>query len=857
MASLIDRRAFSDSHGLAELCRGVIPSIADTKRRIFIAERRTDFGLPDHFYKGYLADRLNDLDAVGELPYHVLSRFAERYLERRDGKIVVRFDRFVEWHELLPFISPLAVLIAFIVNEGRLVGNLALDPRADLEREIGDTAVLGPHDLALDDLIERKGLNELHMHLNGSTELDIVWADACTDPDGFYGELSTASRKNMLSVSERYEQLEFGLNPYSLYKRIRALRRVRHYMADVLASAQGLGSQQHNFSDLIDAMVADRSDGEWDYERQSSLSEHPSSKLYGRRRYSRLINEAAWLYRCLSHLRHHRLDATVGTGLYFNFLLLNQVTRLAVQQSEESGFDQFQKYTLLGTREKLERHYEARFRQLNLSPPHTLLSHLEGRFAPKNSIAETENMVLQIIEDYLAFRGCSHRGHLRKLHGKVPPCLVSQACDSDHCARRGRAQSELSLVAHFIKRPPSDHRDRSRGYLDSDLRADLDRQARHLRELITRRDLIRTVLVGIDAASNELHAPPEPFAPAFRIMREAGVGRTTFHVGEDFRHLVSGIRSVAEAIAYLDLRAGDRIGHAIALGVDPHLWRARTADRMMLNRHDLLDDAVFAQQNLIQLGGFGEDALRLTDMITRLSHELYGSDVSPVVLSQAWRLRDIDISEIRQIEHRLMQRSLPVTAGNVVREARVLAQEVMDKLRARELNLVADRVEHAASGYTLYRKRHLLGAKGRSLCESVTDFVSIPALCALQDIVLAEVNRRGIALESLPTSNMRISVYQTMAEHHIFRWLGLTGPALNNRPTVVIGSDDPGIFCTNIRNEYAVLSGVLRSEFGKSAAEAAAILETLNDNGRIHRFRPSSPFFGSVAAPNDRADDRN
>lgn len=38
----------------------------------------------------------------------VLTRLAERFLERRDGRVVVRVDRFVEWHELLPYISPLA-----------------------------------------------------------------------------------------------------------------------------------------------------------------------------------------------------------------------------------------------------------------------------------------------------------------------------------------------------------------------------------------------------------------------------------------------------------------------------------------------------------------------------------------------------------------------------------------------------------------------------------------------------------------------------------------------------------------------------------------------------------------------------
>ena len=88
-----------------------------------------------------------------------------------------------------------------------------------------------------------------------------------------------------------------------------------------------------------------------------------------------------------------------------------------------------------------------------------------------------------------------------------------------------------------------------------------------MRTLLEENATVWAVLRGVDGASNELHAPPEPFAPSFRLVRRAGIPRATFHVGEDFLHLLTGIRAVAEALTFLDLRSGDRVGHATALAL--------------------------------------------------------------------------------------------------------------------------------------------------------------------------------------------------------------------------------------------------------------------------------------------------
>jgi adenosine deaminase len=846
MAALIDRRAFSDFHGLDLLGQGKIPSITETRRRIFITERRTDLGRPDHFYKGYLQYRLGSAGHVSELPRIVLGRLAERYLERRDGRVVVQYDQFGDWHQLLPFISPLAVIVAFLVKEGK-GPPIGEDPRPFLAQEIGESALIGPADYALDDLIERKGLYEIHLHLNGSTELDILWPDACLVPDAFYRALLAARVKSPEPSAELYEQMEPGLTPLILYRRLRAARRVRRQvMAEIAAGLRASPVPRESpwgIDALRAAMEVERSDLDWPVPPGPALSVHPVQALYQGSSHAPLIEEAGWLYACLSTLKRTPYDVVVGTGLYFNLLVLTQVARLSVQQADEIGFDQFQKYTFVGTRDLVERSYEARFRQLNGQAPFNTLAHLEGRFAPKDTVAETRRLVARIVEGYLAFRGCQHRHEVRGLHGPAPPCLIGRGCKASPCNLQGRPDAEFVLVAHFIKKPPKLSNDVARRCHDSDLRLGLHAQARVVRKLIHDNYIVRSLLRGVDGASNELHAPPEPFAPAFRIARWARIARATFHAGEDFRHLLSGIRAVAEALAFLDLRAGDRIGHATALGIAPELWLSRTAPRSVLSQLDLLDDAVFAHRTLATVAGFERDMLKLESLVATYSEAIYSCELGPELLHRAWKLRILDALEVRAVEQSLSRFGRRITADAVAEEAMRLARTAVDEARAAELILIADRVAGAGAAYEIFSRRHALSRQTRQAVEEVeAEIISRDAMKSLQDCVLGEVNRRGVALETLPTSNVRISLYDETAEHHLFRWLGLRGPVLVNRPTVVVGSDDPGVFATNLKNEYAAVSVVLRREFGKTTFEATQILEALNDVGRIRRFPPGGPI---------------
>jgi len=851
MAALIDRRAFADHQALVVFGRGQVPSIAETRRRIFVAERRTDISRPDHFYKGYLEERLGSAKHVSEIPSLVLTRLAERFLERRDGRVAVQIDRFIEWHELLPYISPLAVIVAFLVQEEG-GPRLPEDPRPFLAREIGETALIGPADHALDEFIERKGLFELHMHLNGTTELDVLWPYACWDPDNFYKGLQEAYNENREAAAELYEQMESGLTPYGLFRRLRAVRRVRLQVAAEIACLFGPPKHKAGAGSpivggmlgLLRAMKVDRSDRGWPVPMGSSLQTFPGRVIHsGGPLRSSIVEEAAFLYAGLLALGQAP-NTVIGTGLYYNLLVLNQVGRIVVQQAEESGFDQFQKYTLIGSRWGIERRYEMRFRQINGREPFDTLAHLEGRFAPKATVAETRALVSTIVEDYLRFRGC--RWLKPDLRGPPPPCLLGHSCfktgnSNSTCRGQGRPGAEFTLVAHFIKKPSTPALDQARGCRDSELRLSLLIQSRALRRLLQGNRIARALVRGVDAASNELHASPEPFAPAFRLARLAGIPRATFHVGEDFRHLVSGIRSVAEALAFLDLRAGDRIGHATALGIPPDVWIKRTAERSYLSRTEALDDAVFAHRLLVETGGFERALLRLESRIATYSENIYGEERSPALLHRAWELRRLDALEVRAVERAVGRAGHSLTGRTVADQAERMARASIDAVRASELRLIAKIVVEAGAAYDLYRLRQRLDGKAyQTRVEVEAELLPVEALVAMQDHVLGEINRRGVAIEALPTSNARISFYKTIAEHHLFRWLGLTGPLLTNRPTVVIGSDDPGIFATNLRNEFAAIGAVLRDVFKVSSPEAARLLESLGKNARVFRFKPSA-----------------
>lgn len=95
-------------------------------------------------------------------------------------------------------------------------------------------------------------------------------------------------------------------------------------------------------------------------------------------------------------------------------------------------------------------------------------------------------------------------------------------------------------------------------------------------------------MISIDTEGNELHAGSEVFAPLYRDLRKQAFKYFTCHAGENFRHLLSGMRQVYEAVHVLDRRPGDRIAHATAIGIGPELWVERSSAHMQIEKSEWL-----------------------------------------------------------------------------------------------------------------------------------------------------------------------------------------------------------------------------------------------------------------------------
>ncbi len=298
------------------------------------------------------------------------------------------------------------------------------------------------------------------------------------------------------------------------------------------------------------------------------------------------------------------------------------------------------------------------------------------------------------------------------------------------------------------------------------------------------------------------HAPPEVFAPCFSRLRECGLQHITFHAGEDFFHILSGLRYIYETMLFLQMTAGDRIGHATAAGVNAALWHKNIGDQILMRTETYLDDLIFSYHLIA--GHMGSPLARLLPQIA-LTALGYASDVYPTPrctmhdLIEAWKLR---CSDPRQF---LVEDSSTKTDGN-----------------AADLFLQY----HSHGG-------QMRGAKVIKV--NVNEIFSDEDLTLLQQMVLEEMHRRQVVIETLPTSNVMIGHHHDFSTYHLYNWYLWSRQGLKV-PAIVVGTDDAGIFATNIYNEYCHIYSQFVFDKGLAPQEAMTFIRQLYHNAEVYKF---------------------
>lgn len=777
----------------------------------------------------------------------LLSCLAETFLcEGRDGAIRVRARLLAHWQDLVLVVPPLLITSAWMAKRilSSDVTTLTFGEQQQalslMRRWLCDSTLPVDDDPFLDHLCRSEGLDETHMHLNGTTEAEKIWCDALERPERVVGGLTakTIAKDSGLHVAigsgvgRLLCQEDSELTPDLLLQRVEDAVALKA----LLLSYAAPGSIPNVKPEKSEGAVA-----AYRRAQNACLPHIPANQI------PRVVREAWQLVAILKVFESGRMEANSGLVFWHYALLRAQFCRLLVQQTHQKGFDQFQYITLNELREATEKDYAERFRQIERAHQKGV-DFLEGRFAPKSNPDGSAELISRILRGYLEFLGESEAGQagiIRKVgqYGSLAELLelvrelesgseesTSTTEKANGRVSRSTRRLRLGLVPHFIKRTDTTERVAFFNTLrlrsmcrDVKLRREVDQSARALVALISRTTGLDTLIRGIDAASNERHAGPEVFAPVFRRMRDAGIRRFTYHAGEDFAHLTSGLRAMAEAVFYLDLDAGCRIGHGTASGLDPKVWWAAVEGYVVMSTEDRLDDLVFAREMLLRVRVHIDRLPLIEAEIHRLSMRIWSNpSITPEILADAWILRSLD----------------PLVQG--------LRQDDVDPNRRAEVRRFEEARSRAPKAHELFLRRHGQGAtvdelkraREELIVSQENDVLSPKVMRGIQSAVLQLLHERCIAIETLPSSNVRISVHRGYEEHHAQHWLGLGKRSTERGVSVVIGSDDPGIFATGLRTEYAHLLRMLKAHSNAvtETSRAEDLLQRMCVDAKRYRF---------------------
>lgn len=817
MLTNFQRKLFSSRRLLFDYyLQGNLPELKDIFFETYIGVRAERTSLPDYALKNAQKAAFGDPSFDNKITFEdvfekSIEGLGNMHLELLGGAPYVQQGQLESWNKLLTVISPVPLIATLLAQDGKL--HKLLNDKQTTQRVFDiffRSTLPSPKDVQLEKIMQREGGCDLHIHINGTSEAAFFWQHALNSPK----EYGLAVQKSLSdeTLKEFYAEHSFP-NNIKIERLLRLASCIRERLSKSLISrscghSYGLCQMSPFLSEedyqemLVDEDIT-----------CGGRKEHPIASIvpaYAVQ--SDVALEALMLVTAFKGLAGP-CSKIISYMLHCYLLIQSVVTRLVIQQASQNGFDQFQKITNNQLRDVYEdkQTYE-RFKQL-FGMYGEGVSYIEGRFSPKKEVQKNVNLLTKIRAGY--DMACRERKDVNKclrcsIHKELPP------------AKSGHP--ELKLVAHFIKRADGKSDESCWHY---GLRINNANLAKTLLNTFDQKESLCRNITGIDAAANELHTPPEVYAPIYNFFRAYGFSNFTYHVGEDFRHLLSGLRAVDEAVEFLSLSSGDRIGHGTALGIDPDIWKRGIGATVWMPQGEWLDNLVWLYHVCKLASPLQSHVGVLGARIEELYYSIYGS-TEPLVLSayeKAWQNRGLD-----------------PFGGILEGDDRALLLESerasMEKLTAEnELAFKLLKKYHSSDWREKYKKKIPVSIDERS-------FSCSELLRSVQDYLVEKVNNKNCLVEVMPTSNLRISFYERYEEHHLFTWLD----EANKRPspTICIATDDPGIFSTNLRNELGIIIEVLRRKYCNGESDKPyKIVEKLLQNASSFCFNksPLNTFF--------------
>lgn len=788
-------------------------SKAELRQKIYLNNYPWQSRLPDHVFDlGFKAANEQGIQD-GQLASNSLRALAEKYLSVEHGRVQVQIKSFGEWQQsVISRVSCMPVMAAARAIHSRRGGSMF---HVSKPNKCEPLPCITPFDGAVEDYISREGLHESHLHLNGSTYAEQCWLRAIAYPDREVKKFSslwhgTGDNSSRIKVEELASLSDINFSPSDLKRNLKYAGELRNWLINFALHPRESISLPLHVKELCRGRQIAPSPAKEFNPRYAQMNEVLSA-------------EVEWMERLLSsdYIPHQ-----VDRMLHLYLLVQHQFRALMVQGEELYGFDQFQKITHTELRSVAEQSYLQRFTDSHGgNTKFSQIAYLEGRFAPKTKAIENVQLLKSILLDYAEYLKNKSGSKIRINKHSLGGVLVAlEEMTVDANARWPRCQ-QLALVAHFIK----DDWDYKKGgpYRHYKLRCKLDRQMDQLRITLKDYPKLHRWVRGVDAAANELHAPPEVFASVFRQSVLAGVGHRSFHVGEDFPHLLTGIRSIYDALELLNLGEGARIGHGTAIGISPSLWLSRMPSSLHLKSGDRLLDLLVSWQLMREVVDTTVQAYQIEVEINKLIQNIFRRDISSHLFERAMKLRHLHMGFVAESQSSCKWSWKHASLVDGLRE------------EARLVMLAKERDEEALSLLWEWHSDPRIWERSEKLLlvQSTDSIFTENIYIKLQQAVMKDISSRKVIIEALPSSNVRISQYERFEEHHVMRWMGVPGCGYEGDPRMMVslGSDDPGIFSGNLKGEFYQIYSAIKN-LGHSDSDALRYIGDINERGRQYRF---------------------
>lgn len=738
-------------------------TLSDIRRHLMLIARQYNKRIPDHIYRLGEEKTFEGIITLSQLFTEGLKQITDEYLDIKDNVVHVKACKQNEWQLLLTLMPPLLLVSRKICQEHSTGNEDIVYLEKYIAPNVNYTAIPSPDIPQISDLRKRNhGLHDMHIHLNGSIETDITWQDLLANSESIAPNILKATKEK--KVQEQFDDiLGFLCEPKDFFQLLKCARIIRNYLYIIVL--------ENNNQSSIDKLLRDIRMGGQEFQHEIIyFAKHPMRLLVGNKGNDMQLESLLYckIFDFLS--LNPGCDLVANLFLYY-LLILGVANRMLVQQTQCNGFEEFQKYTMNGVRWFSEKQYMRRFLQLSGNNLNNIRI-MEGKFSPKSSIRENEEIV----------------GNIRQGVEDLNELQISQNIP----------KSILILTAHFIKEP-----DRTKDALirHKILRRQIMQKAKILGTWHHLKSPNSRMVLAIDAAASELDTPPEVFAPAYHYLRKEGFKHFSYHAGEDFFHILSGMRAVYEAIDFLGMTHGDRIGHATACGLSIHIWRQNIGPKLLIRKGEWMDDLIFAAYiiNKYQEPQLLKLLPIITIMVSNYSQEIYNQNYSLSEHIRAWQVR-------KEAPERIYWNKRD--------------KELSDKYKL----------------YMEYHKQEIVERYDKIIEIDSCEPFGEEGLEVLQKLVLRYMHEKEIVIEMLPTSNVLISHHHDFSTYHFSNWLKWQKDGYP-MPAIILGTDDPGIFATNIYNEYCNIFCHLVYHDKMNSYDALKALEQIDYNSRIYAFK--------------------